>query len=85
MDKNMELDEILRERYCLASRRISEICGEETVPAPFYNFFRKTAKFLAQMTAWKETLESGETETYTLEQWQEKNRALYEDLSLIHI
>ena len=80
MDKNMELDEILRERYCLASRRISEICGEETVPAPFYNFFRKTAKFLAQMTAWKETLESGETETYTLEQWQEKNRALYEDI-----
>ena len=32
------------------------------------------------MAPWKEALESGETETYTLEQWQEKNRALYEDI-----
>ena len=28
----------------------------------------------------KEALETGETKGYTLEQWQEQNRALYEDI-----
>ena len=80
MDKKTGLDEVLRERYCLASRRIQEICGEETVPAPFCDFFRRTAGFLVQMIELKEALETGETKGYTLEQWQEQNRALYEDI-----
>ena len=69
MDKNMEMDKVLRERYCLASSRIREIRREETVPAPFCVFFQKTAGFLEQMEELKKALDSGETGTYTLEQW----------------
>ncbi len=80
MDKNMEMDKVLRERYCLASSRIREIRREETVPAPFCVFFQKTAGFLEQMEELKKALDSGETGTYTLEQWQKQNRELYWDI-----
>lgn len=73
-------EEYLAERYGLAMERIRSIGSEETVPAPFCVYFKKTAEFLIQMDALRRTLESGEAEGYTLEQWQELNQALYRDI-----
>ena len=54
----------LQERYSLASGRIHEICSEGTVPAPFCDFFQKTARFLVQMEDLKNCLESGAAREY---------------------
>lgn len=70
----------LQERYSLAMERIHGVFSEETVPAPFCEYFRKVAEFLLQMESLKRSLDSGETKRYTLEQWQELNTALYSDI-----
>ncbi len=84
MENNMERDNLnemnLQERYSLASGRIHEICSEETVPAPFCDFFQKTARFLVQMEDLKNCLDSGAVQDYTLRQWEQLNNALYYDI-----
>ena len=80
MFENETKEGYLKERYCLAMERIHEICAEETVPAPFCIYFRKTAQFLRQMEELKRTIDTGETESYTLAQWQQQNAALYADI-----
>ena len=74
----------LEERYCLTMERIHGISTDHTVPTPFSDYFQKTAGFLIQMEQLKEKLESGETDAYTLEQWQELNRNLYADIMPEH-
>ncbi len=80
MGQHNEKEEILKERYDLAMERIYSVTTEQTVQAPYYDYFRRTAKFLIQMEELKEKLESGETDTYTLEQWEKLNTALYADI-----
>ncbi len=75
-----EKEDYLRERYSLAMERIHGICREQTVAAPFCGYFQAVAGFLIQMEDLKAKLENGETEKYTLEQWQELNIALYRDI-----
>ena len=70
----------LEERYRLASQRIHEICAEETVPAPFCDYFQKTARFLVQMEDLKNCLDSGAAREYSLRQWEQLNNALYYDI-----
>ncbi len=70
----------LQERYGLTAERIHEICTEETVPAPFCDYFQKTARFLVQMEDLRELLESGAVRDYTLHQWEQLNTALYYDI-----
>ncbi len=70
----------LQERYSLATGRIHEICSEGTVPAPFCDFFQKTARFLVQMEDLKNCLDSGAAQDYTLRQWEQLNNALYYDI-----
>lgn len=72
--------EFLQERYCLAMERIHGICADQTVPAPFLDYFQKTASFLVQMEELKQKLESGETADYSMEQWETLNQALYADI-----
>ena len=73
-------EDYLKERYVLAMERIHRICEEETVPAPFCIFFGRTAQFLVQMEELKRMIDSGETDAYTLCQWQKLNEALYHDI-----
>lgn len=76
----MENDDVLLERYSLVVERISQIPAETTVQEPLRDYFVKMAEFIMQMDELKRKLESGETEGYTLEQWQEQNAALYADI-----
>ncbi len=80
MEQKNEKEVYVKERYVLAMERVHRICEEETVPAPFCIFFRKTAQFLVQMEDLKRRIDSGETAAYTLEQWEELNEALYHDI-----
>lgn len=69
-----------RERYALAMGRIREMMQEQTVPAPFDSYFRKTAKFLLFLQRTRRELGFGTEDTFSLNQWQRLNRELYEDI-----
>ncbi len=76
----MFTDDTLKERYSLAVQRIGQICEESSVPAPFRDYFVRTAAFIQMMDQMRESLESGEADTWTEEQWAQKNHAMYEDI-----
>ncbi|MCC8136988.1 MAG: aminopeptidase [Clostridiales bacterium] len=56
-----EFQEFLKERYALSAARIHEISAEETVSAPFLDYFRRTAEFLFMMEELKARVEAGRT------------------------
>ncbi|WP_394917742.1 aminopeptidase [uncultured Robinsoniella sp.] len=78
----MDLDEekIYQERYDLCMERIAQIASEETVAAPFVDYFQKMASFIMQMKELFEKICSGEPDGYSCEQWEELNHSLYEDI-----
>ncbi len=75
-----ERERYIKERYCLAMDRITAICKEETVQAPFGDFFRKTAEFLMLVCDTQKKIASGQLKSYTLQQLEELNHALYQDI-----
>ena len=80
MEETNKKEEYLKERYTLAMERIHGIVREETVPAPFCVYFKKTSEFLIQVEELWTKLRVGETKNYTLEQWQELNHKRYGDI-----
>ncbi|MDO5423889.1 MAG: aminopeptidase [Eubacteriales bacterium] len=75
-----ESEELLQERLSLAMERIAGIAQEAQVPAPYADYFQKTAAFLLLMEQTAKAAADGSMEAYTLEQWQDHNHALYEDI-----
>ncbi|PWJ51480.1 aminopeptidase [Faecalicatena contorta] len=75
-----EKNEQCRERHELAIERIRLIAAEEAVGAAFCPFFRKTAEFLLLLETMRGKVEGGEWETFTMEEMQELNQALYADI-----
>ena len=79
----MEEREILQERLELALLRIREIPGEDFQGAelqPWKEYFTTVAKFLLLIEDTRQFLEQGKQVTATLEELQQRNRALYEDI-----
>ena len=79
----MEEREILQERLELALLRIREIPGEDFLGAellPWKEYFTTVAKFLLLIEDTRQFLEQGKQATATLEELQQRNRALYEDI-----
>ena len=79
----MEEREILQERLELALLRIREIPGEDFQGAellPWKEYFTTVAKFLLLIEDTRQFLEQGKRATATLEELQQRNRALYEDI-----
>lgn len=79
----MEEREILQERLELALLRIREISGEDFQGAelqPWKEYFTTVAKFLLLIEDTRQFLEQGKQATATLEELQQRNRALYEDI-----
>lgn len=74
------MEDLIAERLELSAGRIRQIAQEETVPQPFRDYFQKTAAFFEKVLDMLEAAERGDTERYTLKQWQECNYALYEDI-----
>ena len=79
----MEEREILQERLELALLRIREIPGEDFQGAellPWKEYFTTVAKFLLLIEDTRQFLEQGKQATATLEELQQRHRALYEDI-----
>ncbi len=72
--------EFLQERYELVTERIREIGTEDTVPAPFSDYFKKTAEFLLMLAGLKGEIESGAYAALSLSACQTRNERLYRDI-----
>ena len=70
------MDELLVERYTLASERVREVMDEKLVPEPYQDFFRKTAAFLSQTVQ----VMNGSGKDLSMEEWKNLNHQLYEDI-----
>lgn len=70
---------LLNERYGLAVGRVREILQEQSVPADFVSYFRRTAQFILLCDDVRERLENG---AYDADPalMRSDNRALYEDI-----
>ncbi|MCC8065867.1 MAG: aminopeptidase [Clostridiales bacterium] len=81
---DLEKTEFLEERYELSQGRIREIGAEDTVPAPFSDYFKRTADFLLLMNDLKVRVEEGRivqgSQMDDLSQCQEWNERLYHDI-----
>lgn len=75
-----EEQELLRERYALSAERIVQMQQELDVPKPFDDYFFKMASFLIQTHEVARLAAGKELDRYSLEQWQQLNRSLYEDI-----
>jgi len=76
-----ETDETLLERRQLVRSRIDEIVSEtggDTDPLARYR--HRTGRFLQMMGQLDDQLRSGESEHWSLEQWQQINHRMYEDI-----
>lgn len=56
-----EFKDFLEERYGLSMARIHEIGAEGTVPAPFSDYFKRTARFLLMMEELRGRVDAGRT------------------------
>lgn len=70
----------VRERHELALERIRRIEGEGTTAQPWRDYFEKTAGFILTAEQVYEKQELDMLDTYTLEEWEELNHALYADI-----
>lgn len=70
------MDEWMMERYELAKARTKEIKTEDTVIAPYRDFFQKSAAFLEKSIG----IMDGEKEEKSLEELKQQNYELYEDI-----
>ncbi len=72
--------EFLEERYELSMGRIREIGKEDTVPAPFSDYFKSVAEFLLLMGELRERIRAGALLTDSLDQCRQWNDRLYRDI-----
>ena len=66
----------MMERYLLAKERVIEITQEEVLPAPYLDFFKKTAMFLKKTI---DVMDAEECEL-SLDELQKQNYELYQDI-----
>ena len=68
------------ERYVLAVGRIREMKNEDTVEAPFLEFFHKMAEFVLMIDEVKTLIADGQYRDLELEELERWNRRLYQDI-----
>ena len=79
-----EENEAVRERMELSLERIEELVKENDAPAPYKDYFEKTAKFILYMKEIKELVETGKLYELSLDKLQNINHAMYEDILPSH-
>ena len=72
-----ESNEEIKERYDLASSRISSICGEETVPGKYRDYFCRTAEFICLVNEVLHMKEINVLEWRSLKECEQMNEQLY--------
>lgn len=76
-----EENKAVEERYQLSMERIAAMLEENTVPAPFDDYFKKTAAFILEIRQTAADLEKGKMGGYTLDELKAHNRCLYQDIT----
>lgn len=72
--------EIERERYALATERISQIATEESVREPYRSYFQRVAQFLSLLSETMDQALEGSLDQESIEDAQRRNQALYGDI-----
>lgn len=75
-----ETNELVEERYALIMERIHGMAQEDTVAAPYGDFFRKNASFLSMIEELLQLEESGALDQRTLQECETWNQRLYQDI-----
>ncbi|MFR2849387.1 MAG: hypothetical protein ACLTC4_20710 [Hungatella hathewayi] len=75
-----EENNAVRERYDLTMERIGSMTTEETVEAPFRDYFRQVSEFIRMTGDFYHVVESGAWEKADLAGMQEWNKRLYADI-----
>ncbi|GFI43032.1 hypothetical protein IMSAGC018_00696 [Lachnospiraceae bacterium] len=73
-------DEMIDERYGLALGRIREMKNEDTVEAPFREFFHKMAEFVLMIDEVETLILDGQNQKLELEELERWNHRLYQDI-----
>lgn len=73
-------DEMIDERYGLALGRIREMKNEDTVEAPFREFFHKMAEFVLMIDEVETLILDGQYQKLELEELERWNHRLYQDI-----
>ena len=76
-----EENEAVKERMLLSLERIEELVKQNDAPAPYKEYFGKTAEFILYMKEVSELVESGKVYELSLEELQNINHTMYEDIS----
>ena len=79
-----EQNEEMKERYELAMERVTNILEEESVKAPYQEYFKKTAGFILQIKDLVELVSLDMLADKSLKELKIFNNSLYEDLILEH-
>lgn len=77
-----EENEEMKERYELAMNRVTDILKEDTVKAPYNDYFKKVSSFILQIKDLVEMVEYGQLGKKSLEELQALNESLYKDIIL---
>lgn len=76
-----EQNDEVRERYDLAMERVAFMLEEDTVKAPYVDYFKKVAKFILKIKDLVNLVERDQLKERSLEELQELNYDLYEDIA----
>lgn len=76
-----EQNDEVRERYDLAMERVAFMLEEDTVKAPYVEYFKKVAKFILKIKDLVNLVERDQLKERSLEELQELNYDLYEDIA----
>lgn len=77
-----EQNEEIKERYELAINRVTDIMNEESVKAPYNDYFKKVSSFILQIKELVEMVHNGEVAKKSVEELKELNDRLYKDIVL---
>ena len=76
-----EENELVEERYALIMERIHAIAQEDTVDAPYGDFFQKNTAFLMMIEELLQLEKNGALEQSTLQECETWNQRLYQDIT----
>lgn len=80
-DRGMTMDnKEIRERYELAMERVEGILTEETVKAPYNEYFQSMSGFILEIKSLLSSIEEGQLNSMSLEALQQLNASLYKDI-----
>lgn len=75
------IDDSLKERYMLASRRIEEISNEQLIGEAYRDYFVTVSEFATRMCRLYESLKNGEYNNASIEELKALNESLYLDVT----